>query len=72
VQGGQHPRSKTTTTVSGIGMEKAVRIFYQANASILTSSASFQGARNATAQAAQGLFGAHASAVPVLSPRRRP
>ncbi|MFO0654613.1 MAG: M4 family metallopeptidase [Polyangia bacterium] len=56
-QGGSHPRAKTTTVVTGIGIEKAAKIFYQANTSILTSSANFQAARNATAQAAQTLYG---------------
>jgi len=56
-QGGHHPRQKTMTEVAGIGMAKAIRIFYTANTSILSPNASFQAARNATAQAAQSLFG---------------
>lgn len=56
-QGGKHPRQKTTTQVTGIGLAKAVRIFYTADTSILTANATFQDARNATAQAAQSLFG---------------
>ena len=57
-QGGSHPRKKTTTVVTGIGIEKAVRIFFKSNTSILTSTADFLAARNATAQAAQSLYGA--------------
>jgi len=57
-QGGSHPRAKTTTVVTGIGIEKAVKIFFKANTTIMTSSAKFQDARNATAQAAQSLYGA--------------
>ena len=56
-QGGSHPRQKTTTVVTGIGLSKAARIFYTADTSILTANATFQDARNATAQAAQSLFG---------------
>ena len=56
-QGGSHPRQKTTTVVTGIGMDKAVRIFFKANTSILTPNSDFLAARNATAQAAQSLFG---------------
>ena len=37
-QGGTHPRGKSTIIVTGIGMEKAIRIFYKANVDILTSS----------------------------------
>ena len=57
-QGGVHPRKKTTTQVSGIGFEKALRVFYTANTTLLDANASFQSARVATAQAAQSLYGA--------------
>jgi Zn-dependent metalloprotease len=57
-QGGTHPRGKTSTVVSGIGLVRAARIFYTANTALLTESATFEAARNATAQAAQTLFGA--------------
>jgi hypothetical protein len=56
-QGGQHPRKRTTTTVNAIGFERALRIFYTANTTLLDAHATFQGARVATAQAAQSLFG---------------
>jgi len=56
-QGGKHPRSKTTTTVEGISISKAAKIFYMANTSLMNSSTNFQGARLATAQAAKNLFG---------------
>ena len=56
-QGGTHPRAKTTVSVTGIGIEKATKIFFKANTAILTSSAKFQDARNATAQAAKDLYG---------------
>lgn len=57
-QGGQHPRGKTTTAVAGIGLERAARIFYTADTSLLTEAATFEAARTATAQAAQDLYGA--------------
>ncbi|MBL8632514.1 MAG: M4 family metallopeptidase [Myxococcales bacterium] len=59
-QGGTHPRAKTTVSVTGIGIEKAAKIFYQANttAMLLPSAAKFQDARNATAQVAKNLYGA--------------
>ncbi|TXH26319.1 MAG: M4 family peptidase [Elusimicrobia bacterium] len=57
-QGGQHPRQRTSTTVGAIGFEKALRIFYTANTSLLDAHATFQSARVATAQAAQSLYGA--------------
>jgi len=51
-QGGTHPRGKSTVNVTGIGMAKAIRIFYKANVDILTSTSNFQAARNACVQAA--------------------
>jgi vibriolysin len=57
VQGGMHPRGKTTVVVPAIGMAKAEKIFYRANANYLTPSSNFQAARNATAQAAADLYG---------------
>jgi Zn-dependent metalloprotease len=63
-QGGGHPRSKTQTVVPGIGLDKAEQIFYLANTgknragvALLPSSATFQVARFATAQAAENLYG---------------
>ncbi len=54
-QGGTHPRAKTSTVVAGIGVEKAARIFYKANADIMTPSTTFEQAKIATEQAAQQL-----------------
>jgi Zn-dependent metalloprotease len=53
--GGSHPRSKTTVTVAGIGVEAAGRIFYKANIDFFTSSTSFVDAKTYTEQAAQAL-----------------
>jgi len=57
VQGGSHPRMKSPTVVDGIGLDKAMRIFYYANARLLTSTSDFQAARYATARAAEILYG---------------
>jgi len=54
-QGGTHPRSKTTVSVTGIGIEKAAQIFYRANTQIFTSSTTFAQAKTWTEQAAQEL-----------------
>ncbi len=56
-QGGTHPRGKTNTQVTGIGVDKAAQVFYRALANYLNSNATFQDARNATAQAAKELYG---------------
>ena len=61
-QGGTHPRNKTTVNVPGIGITKAEQIFYRALTTYMTSSTNFQGARNATAQAAADLYGGTSSA----------
>ncbi|MGQ9751442.1 MAG: M4 family metallopeptidase [Thermoanaerobaculaceae bacterium] len=57
VAGGTHPRNKTTVSVPAIGIAKAEQIFYRALTTYMTSSTNFQGARNATAQAAADLYG---------------
>ncbi|WP_374562623.1 M4 family metallopeptidase [Ideonella sp.] len=54
-QGGTHPRGKSNINVTGVGMAKAIRIFYEANVNILTSNANFLAAGNATVQAAVNL-----------------
>ncbi|WP_426736106.1 M4 family metallopeptidase [Myxococcus faecalis] len=54
-QGGTHPTGKTTTVVTGIGIEKAAQIFYRANNTILESDATFEDAKVATEQAAAQL-----------------
>lgn len=60
VQGGSHPRGKTSVSVSGLGMSAGERIFYRALTVYMTSSTNFEGARNATAQAAKDLYGTSA------------
>ena len=55
-QGGTHPRSKTTISVPAITITKAEQVFYRALTVYMTSSTNFEGARNATAQAATDLY----------------
>jgi hypothetical protein len=54
-QGGTHPRGKSTVQVAGIGMAKAIRVFYLANTNILTSSSKFAAAATACITAAGDL-----------------
>jgi len=54
-QGGTHPRGKSTINVAGIGMDKAIRVFYEANVNLLTSTSNFLAAGNASVQAAVNL-----------------
>lgn len=58
VDGGTHPRNKSTAAVPSIGLAKAEQIFYRALATYMGQSTDFAGARTATAQAAQDLYGA--------------
>jgi len=54
-QGGTHPRGKSSINVTGVGMDKAIRIFYEAQVNIMTSSSNFLASGNATVLAAQNL-----------------
>ena len=58
VQGGSHPRGKSSAQVTAIGLDKAEQIYYRALTTYMTQSTNFAGARTATAQAAQDLYGA--------------
>ncbi|HWU87347.1 MAG TPA: M4 family metallopeptidase [Kofleriaceae bacterium] len=62
-KGGTHPRGKSSTVVTGIGIYDAGRIFYRANTTYLTPSSDFSAARTATAKAATDLFGASSQQV---------
>jgi vibriolysin len=57
VQGGSHPRGKTSINVPAIGITKAQRIFYHALVNYLAPQSQFVDARNATAQSAADLYG---------------
>jgi vibriolysin len=53
--GGTHPRGKSNIPVTGIGMDKAIRIMYEAQTNILTSTAKYANVRTAMEQAATNL-----------------
>ena len=56
-QGGTH----NGVTVSGIGRDKAVRIFYSTLVNYLTPTSKFAAAKTATIQAAKDLYGANSA-----------
>ena len=51
-QGGKHPRNKTNIEVTGIGFERAAKIFFRANTVYLSASSNYQAYRHALGQAA--------------------
>ena len=57
VDGGTHPRGKTSNVVPGIGIDKAEQIFYRANTNYFTSRTKFSQAANMTQTAASDLYG---------------
>ncbi len=57
VEGGSHPRGKTSEVVTGVGISTAEQVFYRAQTTYLTSGSEFSDARAATEQAAADLFG---------------
>ncbi len=57
VDGGTHPRNKTTIVVPGLGLDQSQRIFYRALTTYFNASTNFSQARIGTAQAAQDLYG---------------
>jgi vibriolysin len=58
VTGGTHPRGKTTVVVPAIGMEKAAKILYEANAACAQANTNFAGFKTCTVQKAQQFYGA--------------
>ncbi|MEW4368051.1 peptidase M4 family protein, partial [Aliikangiella maris] len=58
VDGGTHPRNKSNAQVPSIGMAKAEKIFYRAATTYMNQNTNFSGARTATANAANDLYGA--------------
>ncbi|MHA7627934.1 M4 family metallopeptidase [Corallococcus sp. M7] len=67
VNGGTHPRGKTSNVVPALdanayaSIMKGAAIFYRANTVYLTPGSTFADARGATAQAAQDLYGSSAA-----------
>jgi len=55
VNGGTHPRGKTTMVVPSIGLETAIRILYEAQANYMTSTTTYAGARTAMEEATAAL-----------------
>jgi hypothetical protein len=60
-EGGHHPRNKTSVSVAGIGIDKALRIYYDANSSLFkvltNTSNAYTTARSLLAQAAETRYG---------------
>ncbi len=56
VEGGTHPRGKTKIRVKGIGMEKAMAVFYLTFTEALVSSSNFQDAKEETILTAQEIL----------------
>jgi vibriolysin len=56
--GGTHPRGVTTVNVPAIGVQKAGKIFYEANANCMTASSNFAAAKTCTEQKAEQFYGA--------------
>ncbi len=57
VQGGSHPRGKTSQQVEGIGLDKAEQIFFYSYKDGLQANATFADARQATIDYAQQTYG---------------
>jgi vibriolysin len=56
VTGGTHPRNKTTVQVTGVGLDKARRIFYRALTTYFNANTNFAAAAAGTKQAALDLY----------------
>ncbi|ATB34239.1 M4 family metallopeptidase [Melittangium boletus] len=62
-RGGTHPRGKSTTAVTGIGVQKAGAIYYKANSEYFTASTNYTQAKTYLEQAATALYGAGSAEV---------
>jgi len=62
VDGGKHPRGKSSVVVTGIGFAEAADIFYNANVSCMTPSSNFAAARYCTADVFGDVSGTDRSA----------
>jgi vibriolysin len=60
-QGGTHPRGKSSIVVTGIGVEKAGKIWYKANTDLYTAGTTYEQAKTWTMQAAATLYPTDAS-----------
>ena len=66
-EGGVHPRAKSATVVSGVGIEVASEVWYTALSSYMSSHTDFAGARDATLYAAEDLYGGDSDVVQTWS-----
>jgi len=56
VEGGTHPQNETSVVVTGIGMDKAIRIWYEAQTTTMTTRTDFDNIRASLANAATSLY----------------
>jgi len=56
-QGGTHPRTKTSTVVSGVGLQMSAEVFYYALRDYMLSNDGYSAARDKTARVAQERYG---------------
>jgi vibriolysin len=56
VQGGKHPRGMTNIQVNGVGLQKAMQVFYLGFTGYMTTTSDFSDAMTATQQAARVLY----------------
>jgi len=56
VEGGKHPQNKTDVEVPGIGMDKAIRIWYEAQATTMNTRTDYDNVRASLANAAASLY----------------
>lgn len=56
-EGGKHPRKANGVQVTGVGLKKAIDIYYHSTTNLFTSSTNFQQARMLLAQSAETLYG---------------
>ena len=56
VEGGTHPKNKTDVVVPGIGMEKAIRIWYEAQTTTISTRTDYDNIRASLANAATSLY----------------
>jgi len=55
-EGGKHPRNKTNVEVPGIGMDKALRIWYEAQTTTMSTRSNFNNIRAILSNAAASLY----------------
>ncbi len=56
-EGGAHPRNNTDVEVNGIGIEKALQIYYHSSTNLFIKHTNFVMARDLLARSAEDLYG---------------